>query len=415
MGKIDIESISFLDPATQSCPYEAYKTLRSECPVYQIPEVGFYMITKYDDARTVIKNTEIYSNTYSHQQGYESEGVKRHSEIMNNEGFGKKPITLQRTDPPIHTKYRKLLNKAFALSRVREMGPYISDVVNDLIDGFIDKGECEFVSEYAVPIPCTIIADQLGVPREYLGKFKEWSDAMLIPASGMASVGEMENAARLEVESQHYFKSIFDKKRKNPTDDIISDLVNADFDGERKLTEDELQDLINQLLTGGNETTTSSIAHGMWLLLRHPDQMEKVINNHDLIPNFVEETIRYETPVQGLFRTAMVDSEIRGVKIPKGSTLLVRYAALNRDEETFSDPEIFDIERKDVGKHLAFGSGAHHCIGASLARAEMHAAFKYFFERIKNIELARELEEIPHHPSIFLHQLKELPIKFNKQ
>ena len=172
MGKIDIESISFLDPATQSCPYEAYKTLRSECPVYQIPEVGFYMITKYDDARTVIKNTEIYSNTYSHQQGYESEGVKRHSEIMNNEGFGKKPITLQRTDPPIHTKYRKLLNKAFTLSRVREMGPYISDVVNDLIDGFIDKGECEFVSEYAVPIPCTIIADQLGVPREYLGKFK---------------------------------------------------------------------------------------------------------------------------------------------------------------------------------------------------------------------------------------------------
>ena len=153
----------------------------------------------------------------------------------------------------------------------------------------------------------------------------------------------------------------------------------------------------------------------MWLLRRHPDQMEKVINNHDLIPNIVEETIRYETPVQGLFRTAMADSEIRGVKIPKGSTLLVRYAALNRDEETFSDPEIFDIERKDVGKHLAFGSGAHHCIGASLARAEMHAAFKYFFERIKNIELARELEEIPHHPSIFLHQLKELPIKFNKQ
>jgi len=101
-----------------------------------------------------------------------------------------------------------------------------------------------------------------------------------------------------------------EKKRKNPTDDIISDLVNADFDGERKLTEDELQDLINQLLTGGNETTTSSIAHGMWLLLRHPDQMEKVINNHDLIPNFVEETIRYETPVQGLFRTAMADSEM---------------------------------------------------------------------------------------------------------
>ena len=113
MSKLDIESISFLDPATQSCPYEAYKTLRSECPVYQLPEVGFYMITKYDDARMVIKDTETYSNTYSHQQGYQSDGVKRHSEIMNTEGFGKKPITLQRTDPPIHTKYRKLLNKAF--------------------------------------------------------------------------------------------------------------------------------------------------------------------------------------------------------------------------------------------------------------------------------------------------------------
>jgi len=173
-----------------------------------------------DQMEKVINNHDLIPNFVEETIRYETpvQGLFRtamaDSEIMNNEGFGKKPITLQRTDPPIHTKYRKLLNKAFALSRVREMGPYISDVVNDLIDGFIDKGECEFVSEYAVPIPCTIIADQLGVPREYLGKFKEWSDAMLIPASGMASVEEMENAARLEVESQHYFKSIFDKKRK---------------------------------------------------------------------------------------------------------------------------------------------------------------------------------------------------------
>jgi cytochrome P450 len=415
MSKLDLESISFMDPATQSCPYEAYKTLRSECPVYKMPEVGFYMITKYDDARMVMKDTVTFSNTYSHQQGYESEGVKRHHEIMNTEGFGKRPETLQRTDPPIHTKYRKLLNKAFGLSRVKEMNPYISGVVNDLIDGFIDNGECDFVSEYAVPIPCTIIADQLGVPREYLGKFKSWSDAMLIPASGMASVEEMENAARLEVESQHYFKGIFEEKRIKPTDDIISELVNADFNGERKLTEDELQDLINQLLTGGNETTTSSIAHGMWLLLRHPEQMKKVMENNDLISKFIEETIRYETPVQGLFRTATVDTEMRGVKIPKGSTLLVRYAALNRDEDIFEDPEIFNVERKDVGKHLAFGSGAHHCIGASLARAEMLAAFKHFFDRIDGIELAKDLPDIPHQPSIFLHQLKELHIKFRKR
>jgi cytochrome P450 len=286
-------------------------------------------------------------------------------------------------------------------------------VVNDLIDSFIEKGKCEFVNEYAVPIPSTIIADQLGVPRKMLKKLKLWSDAMIV-SFGVASVEDMRSAAYLEAESQHYFDKVFDEKRKNPTDDIISDLVNLKLDGDKNLSNDELQGLVAQLLAGGNETTTSSIAHGLWLLLQHPEQMDKIIKNPNLIPNFVEEVIRFETPVQGLFRTVKEDTKINEQDISKGSVLLVRYASFNRDEEIFEYPDKFDIERKDVGKHLAFGSGAHHCVGAMLARAEMRTAFKHLFERLKNIELARSLPEIPHHSSLYIHQLKELPIKFLK-
>tara|TARA_B100001996_G_scaffold53187_1_gene37891 strand:- start:1618 stop:2865 length:1248 start_codon:yes stop_codon:yes gene_type:complete len=412
-NKKEIKKINFMDPKTQSCPYSAYEKLRDECPIYFMPDLGFYMITRYEDGRKVLLDTETFSNKPTQHDGFEDEGIKAHAEIMSEFGVGEFVETLQRTDPPIHTKYRKLLNKAFAASRVKELKPNISKIINDLIDGFIEKGECEFVEEFAVPIPCTVIADQLGVPREKLYKLKAWTDAMII-SFGVATVDDMKKAAFLEAESQHYFDKIFKEKRINPTNDIISELVNLKFENDQKLSNDELQGLVAQLLAGGNETTTSSIAHGLWLLLKFPKEMKKIIKNPELIPNFVEEVIRYETPVQGLFRTVTKDTEINGISIPKDSVLLVRYASFNRDSEVFHKPEIFDVERKDVGKHLAFGSGAHHCVGAMLARAEMQLAFKILFERIKDIELSRPLSDIPHKSSLYIHQLKELPIKFSK-
>ena len=212
MSKSDIESIDFLDPSTQSCPYEAYEILRDECPVYKIPEVGSYMITRYDDARNILRDPKTFSSTFPSQDRPLSEGMKRHADILQNEGLGRTG-TLQRLDPPMHTTYRKLLNKAFNVKRMREIQPYIDKVVNDLIDEFVDGGSCEFVSEFAVPIPCTIIADQLGVSREYLPKLKAWSDAMLLPASMMATIEEMEEAAYLEVEAQHYFSKVFEEKQ----------------------------------------------------------------------------------------------------------------------------------------------------------------------------------------------------------
>ena len=410
---LSLEKIDFMDPLTQSCPYDSYKTLRERCPVYKIPELGFYMITNYEDGRKVLLDTKTFSNKPSQHDENLDEGIKIHTEIMKKNGVGSFVETLQRTDPPVHTKYRKLLNKAFTASRVKEIKPSIIDIVDELIDRFINKGKCEFVDEFAVPIPCTVIADQLGVPRSKLNKLKSWSDAMIV-SFGVATLTDMKEAAYLEAESQHYFDKIFNEKRKNPTDDIISDLVNITLNNNKKLTNDELQGLVAQLLAGGNETTTSSIAHGLWLLLKYPEQMEKIQNNNELIPNFVEEVIRFETPVQGLFRTVMCDTEISGIKIPKGSVLLVRYASFNRDEKIFIEPDVFDITRSDVGKHLAFGSGAHHCVGAMLARAEMQIAFDQLFKRVTNIRLSKDLSPIPHRPSLYIHQLKELPIKFSK-
>lgn len=410
-----VDDYSLMDPATQSDPFEFYALLHKERPVYRMPETGFYMVTRYDDLRHVLKDTETFSNNWSPKRAQSLQGElgMLYEQIIAERGWAH-VATLQRTDPPVHSRYRKLLDRVFTVSRVREMAPYVDGVTNELVDSWIDDGRCEFNAQFAMPMPGIIIAEQLGLGRKDIQTFKKWADALIAPAVIKMDEQQIRDTAEIELEMQHFLFEVFEDRRKNPTDDLISGLVHAHGDDEAPLTMHELQNVMHQLISGGFETTQSAIGHAMWLLLRHPETMQRLRDDASLIRKFCEEALRFESPVQGLSRTTTRDVELGGTLIPEGSMVLVRYGAANRDPERFECPHRLDIDRPNAGAHLAFGSGPHFCVGASLARQEMISAFTILLERLDDIRLERPLESPAHFPSLFFLPLKELPITFRK-
>lgn len=417
MAEKRLQDYNLMQDETRECPFSYFQAIRQEQPVYFMPELGMYYVSRYDDIRFIKKNPQLFSNNI-YEFGADRGTSRTIAETYRAENGWARVSTLQRTDPPVHTAYRKLINHAFTVKRIRTMTSYIETCVNDLIDGFIERGECDFVWDFAVPLPCTVIADQLGVPRDKIWQLKKWSDAMLAPGGGFVDDDAAVDCAKLVVEAQHFFASVIEARRSKPADDIITELVQQEIEDpstgqSRPLTMPELQDLLDQLLTGGNETTTNAIGSALMLLLERPQAIRAMRDDPKLIRNFIEESLRFETPVLHLFRVATQDTEVAGVKIAKGSTLAIGYASANRDEAVFDESEAFDIARSKAGAHLAFGSGPHHCPGAALARQEMYSAFVILLNRLDNITLSSPEESLQHVPSSFLRGLTSLPIKFD--
>ena len=411
-----LANYNLLEDGTRECPFPYFNAIRREQPVYFMEELGAWYVSRYEDVRHVKKHPEIFSNNIF-ELGAQRGASRDIAESYRNEHGWRRVSTLQRTDPPLHTKYRKLINHAFTVKRIRAMTPYVETVVNDLIDSFIDQGRCDFVWDFAIPLPCTVIADQLGVPREKIWQLKEWSDAMLAPGGGFTDDAAALKCGQLVVEAQQFFAKVIEERRREPRDDIISDLVHTkvtdDQGTERHLDMHELQDLLDQLLTGGNETTTNAIGSALMLLLQRPGTMQRMREDPKLLRNFIEESLRFETPVIHLWRVTTQDTELGGVSLPKGSSVALGYASANRDETVFEDSETFDIARKKPGAHLAFGSGPHHCPGAALARQEMFSTFTILLHRLENIRLQNPEDEFLHVPSSFLRGLAHLNIDFD--
>jgi len=221
-------------------------------------------------------------------------------------------------------------------------------------------------------------------------------------------------AAATEVEAQHFMAAEFEKRRANPTDDLISALVHSHGDDEEPFTMEELQDLMHQLITGGFETTTAALSTGMWHLLRFPEALQELRDDPSLIPNFIEESLRFDSPVAGLWRTAACPVTLGDVDVEAGHPVMARYAAANRDADQFEDPGTFDLHRENANTHVAFGVGAHFCIGAALARQELLSAFQAVIARMDDLALAEPLDEQPHEFSFFLRPMKRLPLSFSK-
>src|SRR4029453_923576 len=258
------EALSLMSPEVQNCPWTFYQHLHSCCPVYRMPERGFFVVTRWDDCRTVLADTETFSSDANISKGLNAERSRQRQQMLSERGWGHQSV-LHRADPPEHTRYRKMVNRVFSPRRVRDLVPHIEQVTNDLIDAFVDRGECEFFSEFAQPLPGTVIAEQLGLDRSEIVKFKRWGDAMLAPASRVLSEEELSGCVELELEAQHHFARVFEARRAEPRDDIMSALVHVheEIDGEVELTMNELQDFMYQFITGGFETITSGLAHAM--------------------------------------------------------------------------------------------------------------------------------------------------------
>jgi cytochrome P450 len=299
-------------------------------------------------------------------------------------------------------------------ARIDRLEPFITEVVDRLIDGFIDDGQCNFIEQFAGPFPCTIIANQLGVPLNDIGKVAKWSTAFLELIGSFLPPEEEALRARQVVEFQHYMKNLLDERRATPQDDMLSELLNARVDGERPLDETELLNVSQQLLVAGNGTTTHTLGAGLWMLIQDPAVLNQVREKPELVDRLVEEIVRLLTPTNSMWRKATEDSELGGVSIPKGAMLLLRYGSANRDEKYFDNADKIDLQRKYGAPSMAFGAGPHSCIGGVLARKELKCAFLRISQRMTNIRLASGIKEPDYIPNVLLRGIDGISIEFDK-
>lgn len=398
-------------------PHPFYARLRHEAPVFRDPKTGIIFVNTYDLVKQVCAKPKIFSNKFGEQLKSGAATDQDPEEVAIQEQGWIIKDTMLTADPPEHTRYRKLCMKAFSYKRVLQMSEYVETLVHQLIDELPQSGALEFKSEFANKLPTFVIADSLGVPREHFDKFEQWSNAFIVQLSGIADKPQRLWAARTVVEFQKYFVDVIEEKRVNPTEDVISDLVHADLAEEgdnRKMEYVELLSIIQQLLVAGIETTAHTLTAGLYYLLQHPKQMQALRTDPSLVDNFVEETLRYLSPTNNMWRVASEDTEIDGVEVNKNDLLLIRFGSGNRDEGKFEDPDEFDLTRGNSKEHLAFGAGIHTCIGAQLARKELQTAFPIILERLKTLKISDAQEDLVYLPSILLRGVLELNIEYEK-
>jgi len=364
------------DPAAlevKENPYPYYAHLRANEPVYPIEELGWLAVSRYADVDFILRNPKLFS-----------------SEPMFQAFFGDlDPVpeapSMIVCDPPVHTRLRKLVNKAFTPTLVRALEPRVRKITQDLLDD-VAGHDMEFVRDIAHPLPVIVIAEILGVPAEDRPNFKRWSDDLVAVSNPPHSPEELQRLRTSMAEFRAYFEDAIEDRRTAPRDDLLTALVKAEEDAQM-LTAGEILSTAVLLLFAGNETTTNLLGSMMLALLSHPDQFAAVRADPSLIPAVVEESLRYDGPIQGLPRQAKEDVELSDTKIPAGSMVLTLFASANHDETRFPDPDRFDITRSTRG-HLAFGYGTHFCLGAPLARLESVVVLQEMLARYCSIQHA---------------------------
>ena len=410
-----IETTSMFDPATLVDPFPYYQDAHIDTPMMPVPGQNVHIVFNYDLVSEATGRTDDFSNDF---QALLSGTRAQDPELRAILDKGWPAVeTLLTADPPVHTRYRKLVNLAFSAPRVNAIEADIRAKVISLIEGFADKGECEFLQDFAVPLPVAMIAKQIGL-EDQIDKVKKWSDSAVDRLSQMISKERELECARDSVEWQHVVKAKIDERRAHGGDDLLNDLVQARIDGEQPLNDSEILSIMNQFMVAGNETTTSTLAGAMLQLIRHPDQLAKAAaaaggKDSKVIGNMVEEALRTETPTAGMWRVVTRDTELGGNHIAKGSMLHLRYAAANRDPSKFPNPDAFDIERANARTHVAFGKGVHMCVGNMLSRKEVAVAFDELLSRLTGFAVTDE-SAITVPPNVLLRGISKLPIRFEK-
>ena len=388
------------DPTTRENPYPVYARLREEEPVHRIEALGLAVVSRYDDVLAILKDPHSFSSTA--MRDLFSQSARSVMDDAELEGE-----TLIGTDPPVHTRLRKIVNRAFTPSRIAALEPRIREITADLVSRFEQRGKCELLSELAIPLPVTIIAEILGVDPARREEFKRWSDDLLLAGTGRPTPEQAERIRISDDELGVWVDEVVEARRAEPRGDLISALVAAES-YEEVMTSEEIGNLIMILLIAGNETTTNLLANAMLALLGHPDQLAAVAGEPGLIPGTVEEILRYDSPVQLTLRRARRDVELPGGKIHENETVAVLLASANRDERQFADADRLDV-RRDTRGHVAFGFGTHFCVGAGLARLEARVGLEALL-RLRG--WARVEERLEYGTSLIVRGLERLRLRF---
>ncbi|WP_327251496.1 cytochrome P450 family protein [Streptomyces sp. NBC_01244] len=395
--------LPYADPAFVADPFPLYRQLREDGPVRRVVIAGgleAWLVTRHEDGLAALSDSRLSSDV---RDASDTRLLKQLPDTEREAMLG----NMLRSDPPDHTRLRRLVSTAFTAHRVAELGPRIQAVTDRLLDAVVTAGRADLVADFALPLPVTVISELLGVPVDERHEFQHWTDRMIMRGT------EPPDPAVVNEAWQHmraYVTGLIRAKRADPGDDLLSALITA-RDEEQRLTEDELVAMVFLLLAAGYLTTVNLIGGGIAMLLAHPDQLDLLRSDPGLLPGAIEEFLRYDGPVSpGIARFAREDVQIAGVHIPRGATVLIGSALADRDPERFPDPDRLDIARPD-NAHLAFGHGIHYCLGAPLARLEGRIAIGTALRRLPGLTLAVSPAEIPWRPGGLRGPLT-LPVTF---
>ncbi len=391
------------DPVFLADPYPVFRKLRATTPICKLPQ-GRWFITGYEDTALMLRDRR-FGKDFDDPDAL----MRRFGPTALQE-----PAVMELThmmlmrDPPDHTRLRGLVTKAFTARRIDAMRARVQQLTDQLLDKVAPLGRMDAIRDLAFPLPVLVICELLGIPEEDQAHFVNGSasgGALLNPTPPTRA--ELDNANRGTRESGAYFEKLFERRRRDPQDDLLTQLVQAEEAGDR-LTTDELRANVSLLFGAGHETTVNLIGNGFLSLLRHPDQWQMLRDDPRLIPNAIEEVLRFESPVQTVARTAAEPVELGGTTLQPHAIVISLIGAANRDPDVFDNPDQFDIARKDL-RPLSFGGGIHFCLGAQLARIEAAVVFETVLRRLPNLRLVD-----PGHPkwrtSFTLRGLTELPV-----
>jgi cholest-4-en-3-one 26-monooxygenase len=402
LSGIELGDIDLTDPENfvSGVPHEWFAYLRDKAPVWWHEEEdgpGFWCITKYDDCVTVNRDHERFSSARKATFIWE----------LPEEAIEQQRLMMLNMDPPLHTRYRRLVNKGFTPRMVNQLQQKIHETTDEILDSVIEKGECDFVTDIAAELPLVVIADLLGVPQQDRHNMFDWSNRMIGQDDPEYQISA-EVAQQAAMELYGYAAELYSKKRSQPADDLMSVLTEVEVEGER-LSELELELFFLLLTVAGNETTRNLISGAMHAFFENPDQWQKLVDDRSLLPGAIEEMLRYVTPVMNFRRQTTLPTEIRGQVIDEDQKVVFFHSSANRDEEVFADPDSFDIARTP-NPHMAFGGGGpHFCLGHNLARMEIRVMYEHLLDRVPDIHQDGDVQRLR---SAFINGVKHLPVAF---
>jgi cytochrome P450 len=380
----------------EGIPYDAFRTLRERAPVAWHPYKdgpGFLALTGYDEVYAVSRDSVTWSSEAT-GVNFDAPGPDDFVDVRG--------VMMLMMDPPRHTALRALVSKGFTPRQVAKLNERITDMARDVVDSVIERGECDFVTDVAGALPSYVIAELLGIPLEDGHRLYELTEIM-----NTGGLGDP-RATEAAVEMMTYSTELMARKRADPGDDIATSLLQAEVD-DRRLTDLDFNTFFMLLINAGGDTTRNLVAGGMCVLMDHPEERAKLEADPSLLPTAVEELLRYVSPVIAFLRTAMKDTELRGVPVKEGDRVAMFYPSANRDAAHFADPDRFDVTRKP-NPHIAFGGGGmHFCLGANLARVEAAVLVPEVLSRMKNLELAGPVERMP---STLINGIHSMPVRF---